>query len=211
MSITLGWVLLNTAYLIYTVSGLFKDMLSLRVVWMMSTLFFIAHGLVDRLWPAVWWNVPVMIIHTYMIGSLLRQRRGIDLDDEAEAIRTLLFADLDRVSFNALWHCGVERHLNDGHVMIVQDRPVDELSLILHGEVEVLVDGKTPLRMGHFRLIGEISTLAGGTATATVSAHGELRMRVWKKVDLDACGAAHPRVEVALLRLMGQEAARKLN
>jgi len=211
MSITLGWVLLNCAYLIYTASGLFKDMLQLRIVWMISTIFFISHGLVDRLWPAVWWNIPVMVIHGYMITSLLRARRGIDLDDEAEAIRTLIFPDLDRVAFNAMWHCGEQRTIEDGVVLITKDQEVNDLILIIDGEVDVLVGDDLTVRLSQYRLVGEMTSLSGGTASATVTTNGAVELRAWDKKKLDECGKQYPGVQLSLLKAMGQEVARKLS
>lgn len=207
---TVGWVLLNLAYLIYTASGLFKDMLRLRVVWLMSTFFFIAHGIVDELWPAVWWNVPVLLIHVWMVSQLLNQRRRIDLDDEAEAIRTLIFPNLERSLFNIMWHCGEERIVTD-EVLITVDEDVEELSLILHGELDVMVNDGTRIRMGHFRLIGEVSSLRDSKATATVKTIGTVRLRAWNKEALEVCGKKHPEISVAMLMAMGKEVARKLN
>jgi len=210
MSVTVGWVLLNLAYLIYTASGLFKDMLRLRVVWMFSTFFFIAHGVVDQLWPAVWWNVPVFLIHVWMISQLLSQRRGIDLDDEADAIRTLIFPELERSLFNIMWHAGEERVVTD-EVLITVHKPVEELSLILDGELDVLVEDGARIRMGHFRIIGEVSSLRNSMATATVTTIGTVRLRAWNKEALAVVGKKHPEIQVAMLTAMGQEVARKLN
>jgi len=209
MSITAGWILLNLAYLIYTVSGLFKDMLKLRIVWALATFFFLAHGLVDRLWPAVWWNLPVLAVHTYMIGSLFRARRGVNLSEEEEAIRTLIFPELDRVSFNTLWQCGQDGLVKD-EVLITKGTEVNQLILIMHGEVDVEVSDELTVRLSQYRLVGEMSRLSGGVASATVTANGMLSFRAWDKDKLDACTTKHPEIQVALLRAMGNEVARKL-
>lgn len=210
VTITLGWVLLNLAYLIYTASGLFKDMLKLRVVWALSTVFFLSHGLVDELWPAVWWNLPVLAIHVYMIGSLVRSRRGINLTAEAEAIRTLKFPDLDRVAFNAMWHSGEDRTVNN-RVLIEKGQDVHELMLITEGEVDVLVSDELTVRLSNYRFIGEMTSLSGGTARATVVATNPVTLRAWNKMTLDECAKKHPQVQVALLKAMGQEVTRKLS
>lgn len=211
MSVTAGWLLLNCAYLIYAVSGLFKDMLRLRVVWMTATFFFIAHGIVDKLWPAVWWNIPVLIVHAWMISSLLRQRRGVDLDEEAEAIRTLIFPGLDRVSFNAMWHCGEERVETASTVLILKDRPVDDLMLIIDGEVNVKVRDDYTVNLSEYRLIGELSMLQNRPATATVTTVAAVRLRTWNKRKLATTIKDHPAIEVALLKAIGQDVARKLS
>jgi len=208
--VTLGWVLLNTAYLVYTVSGLFKDMLRLRLVWMVSTLFFMAHGLVDQLWPAVWWNVPVLLVHLYMVGSLLRQRRAIDLDEESMAIRTLVFPELDLVAFNTLWNAGTEHIARDDEVLITRDEEVRELFLILEGDVDAHVSDNFVVRLGEYRLLGEVSSLTGANATATVTAVGNVRIRTWDKQVLAGFDATDPEIRTAILLAMGYEAARKL-
>ncbi|MGK0227232.1 MAG: hypothetical protein ACI8XD_002057, partial [Thermoproteota archaeon] len=138
MSVTIGWALLNLAYLLYFASGLFQDILRLRVLWMTATIFFLAHGIIDRLWPAVWWNIPVLLVHLWMIRGLVTERRQIDLDDEAEAIHQLMFSDLDRSQFNTLWHFGEERTLTD-EVLLTKGKDVPDLTLLLEGEFAVHV------------------------------------------------------------------------
>ena len=204
-----GWLLLNAAYVVYTGSALFKDILALRSTLLGATFLYMAYGLDEPNWSVFFWNIPVAILHIYAIVQLIRSRRGIDLDDEAEAIRVLLFPELDRASFNTLWHCGEERTLTDV-TMITQGELVPELYLTMHGEVQVDVDDAPVRRLGHYRFVGEISTFTDGRANATVSAFGTVRLRVWNKADLAACGEKHPEIRVALLRAMGQEVARKL-
>lgn len=209
MSWTSPLLLLNAAYLVYAVSSLFTDMLRLRVVWMSGTILFMTYGLIAGLWPAVYWNVPVMAVHIWRITGLVRDRQNVDLDDEAEAIRTLVFPTLDRVAFNAMWHCGDEQIVED-LTLIEQGSDVKDLVLILDGEVDVFIDEKLTRRMGHYRLIGEISSLTGEAANASVVANGAVRLRAWDKQLLAACERRYPTVQVAVLRAMGHEVARKL-
>ena len=209
MSVTVGWALLNLAYLIYFASGLFKDMLRLRIVWMLSTFFFISHGVVDQLWPAVWWNLPVMFVHVWMIRGLITERRRIDLNEEAEAIHQLMFSDLDRSQFNTLWHWGEEHTVTDD-VLLVKGEPVLTLTLLLEGEFAVNVSDDLSVRLSPYRIVGEISTFTGEPASATVQALGTARYRSWTKSDLERSTKQHPRISVSLLRAMGHEAARKV-
>lgn len=203
------FLLLNAAYLVYAVSSLFRDVLYLRVVWLTGTLLFMTYGLIAGLWPAVYWNVPVLAIHVWRIRGLVQARRDVDLDDEADAIRTLLFPALDRIAFNALWHCGEERVVED-EVLIEQDEPVTHLMMILDGETDVCVDGTLVQRIGRYRFVGEISSLVGGNATATVSVPGRARLRSWDKDRLARVERSHPSIEASLLRAMGHDVARKL-
>lgn len=204
------WLLLNAAYATYAISGLFKDMLKLRIVLVIATVFFISWGFADGIWSAVWWNTPVGLVHLWQIWLLLKARIGIDLDDEAEAIRTLIFNGMDRVDFNTLWHAGTERSVSDG-VLITKGHEVNELMLILDGEVEVAVSDDYTVRLSQYRLLGEMSSLTRAAASATVTPLGTVRLRAWDKDKLATLAAAHPTIDVALLRAMGQDVSRKLS
>ena len=211
MVISAAWLVLNGAYLVYAASALFKDMLRLRVALLIATVLYIVYGAIAPNLSILLWNIPVGLVHTYAVWQLLLAHRGVQLDDEAVAVHTLLFPSLDRVAFNALWQCSHSRIAEDGEILISQGEPVDELSLIMDGEVDVLVDDKALVRLGHVRLIGEISSLRGTTATATVTALGTPRLRVWNKDALQACTDRFPDVDVALLKVMAHEVARKIH
>lgn len=203
------WLVLNAAYLFYATSALFKEMFWLRLTLLIATFFYIAYGVIAPVTSMVVWNVPVGVLHLYALWQLFSARRGIDLDDEAEALRTLLFPELSRASFNALWHCGEERYAQN-EVLILKGKPVPELFMVLEGDVEVL-KGDVTFTMSRFRMIGEMSSLSGSTASATVQATNRVRLRVWNKESLATLAKTHPETNVALLKAMGQEVARKLN
>ena len=109
-----------------------------------------------------------------------------------------------------MWHCGEERTVVD-QVLIQGGEEVHELSLILDGELDVFVNDGVRLRVGHFQLIGEVSSLRNSKATATVTAPGTVRLRTWNKEALAECGKRNPEIQVAMLTAMGKEVARKLN
>jgi len=212
---SVGWLLLNAAYVIYTVSAALKDIFYLRVALLAATFLYIAYGLYEPVWSIFLWNIPVAVLHIWALWQLFKDRRGINLDAEAEAIHTLMFPGLSRVSFNAMWHAGEERVVSD-QVLIEKNKPVSELMLILSGEVEVEVADELNVRvdkhrLGRYRLLGEISMLRGTNATATVSALDDARIRVWQKTKLDELGKKFPDLEVGLLQAMGADAATKLN
>lgn len=202
------WLVLNAAYLVYTTSALFKEMIWLRLTLLAATFLYIVYGIIAPNTSIFLWNIPVGLLHMYAIWQLFSARRGIDLDDEAEALRTLVFPSLDRVAFNALWHCGDERYAED-EVLIAEGEPVPELFMVLEGQVEVL-KGTEKFAVSRFRMIGEMSSLSDSAASATVRATSRVRLRAWDKRKLAALAKTHPDTDVAMLRAMGQEVARKL-
>ena len=204
-----GWLSLNLAYFVYAVSGLFRDMFRLRLTLLVATMLFIIYGVVAEIWSVFWWNLPVAAVHSWGIWQLLKQRRAINLDAEAEAVRTLLYPDLDRVSFNLMWHTGDERTVSN-EVLIRRDEPVDELLLILDGDVDVDVRDGLVVRLGRLRIVGEMSSVTGSDATATVTANSNVRLRAWNKEKFAQLIDDHPEIERAHLRAIGHELTRKL-
>lgn len=204
-----GWLSLNMAYFVYAVSGLFRDMLRLRLTLLLATLLFVIYGVVAEIWSVFFWNLPVGAVHIWGVWHLLKQRRAVDLDSEAEAVRTLLYPDLDRVAFNIMWHASEERTVSN-EVLIRRNEPVDELLLILDGDVDVAVREGLVVRLGRLRIVGEMSSVTGSNATATVTANNNVRLRAWNKEKFARLISEHPEIERAHLRAVGHELTRKL-
>jgi len=208
IELTAALIVLNVAYVIYTVSAAFKDVFLLRVLLLAATVLYIVYGVIAPNRSIFLWNLPVAALHIWALWGLFSERRGIDLNEEAESIRVLFFPGLDRAKFNVLWHNGEERIIRN-QVLITKGEQVPELFMVLDGEAEVM-SGQTWLRLSRFHLLGEMSSLTGTTANATVQAVGELRVRAWDKAELAALTADRPEINVALLKAMGQDAARKV-
>lgn len=205
-----SWLVLNFAYLAYTASSLFKEMLRLRMALLIATVFYISYGFIEGIWSMVWWNIPVGLIHLWRIVDLLRQRRSVNLDDEADAIRVLLYQSLNPVEFDELWSLGEEQVLDDGHVVIEQGALVTRITMILDGNVRVESDGRPLSELGRFRFVGEMSNLSGKPASATVITDGAARIRSWDSDKLEELLRKNAPTERAHLRAVGRDLADKL-
>lgn len=209
-----GFWVLNAAYLVYVASALFKDMLRLRFVLLMSTIGYIIYGFIAELWPLVWWNIPFGLVQGYQIFLLVKQRVGVNLNDEAEAIRVLMFSELERPEFNLFWQSGQQSIYRSGDTIIEYGQVVDHLMLILEGQADVYLPEQDPddaIRLGRLRLLGEMSAVSGGTARATVKANGIVRTRNWQRAELDKLGKNNPAIEKHALLVIGNELTRKLS
>lgn len=209
-----AFVILNIAYLVYAISPIFKEILRLRVTLLAATILYMLFGLAD--WTdtdsraVFFWNIPVLVIHAWQIWVIVADRRNVALDAEAEAVRTLMYPDLDRVSFNKLWQSSYERALVPGEVFIHEGESVDLLYLVMDGDVEANVSNQKIVHLGRLRFVGEISSFTGTTASATVSATTDVRVRVWSKAAHTALCAENPDIERAHLRALGNDLSRKL-
>lgn len=208
-----GFLILNGAYLVYLASAVFKEILWLRMALLLATLMYIAYGFIEPLWPLVYWNIAFGSMQIYQIWKLIKQRLGVKLDEEAEAIRVLMFSGLDRPMFNLLWQSGRQAVYRDGETLIEYDTQGEDLMLILEGEVDVRPpdrDPADPIRLGRLRLLGEMSAVSGQRTRATVTAKGLVRTRNWRQSDLEELGEENPAIEKHALLLIGTELARKV-
>lgn len=205
----MGWVTLNVAYLIYAGSGIFKDVLRLRVALLAATFLYMVYGPIADVWSVFWWNIPVAAIHIVRIAQLVNERRGVNLDRVAYETRDRLYSNLDDVSFAKLWAAGTERRFVD-EVLIHDGEEVPELFLVLDGTVEVDTGNGLVYQLGKLDFVGEMSGLAGSRASATVRAVGEAHIKAWNHEELQQLTADDPVVGRAHLLAISETLARKV-
>lgn len=215
-SVTVAWLLLNVAYAVYVASSLCKRMVTLRIVLIIATAFFIAYGVRADIWSVVWWNLPFGLMHGWQLMKLVNERRHATLTDEQEAIRTLLLPSLEPVEFARLWKLGHETTFADGEVLISEGSISDALMLVLDGNVEVRFNGSrnhAPVPLGRLSLLGEMSVLSSETASASVNTVGATRVQYWPRealTPLDELRVAEPEIHAALMSMVGRDLANKL-
>lgn len=92
---------------------------------------------------------------------------------------------------------GKQRRVSAGSVLIHEGRPIDELYIVLDGELYVSVAGVGEVaRLGAGEIVGEMSLVDARPPSATVMAHGDSvvfalqRSQVNTKLEQDAAFAA---------------------
>lgn len=208
----LATIVLNIAYAIYVASAVVKKLFVLRIVLLFATAGFIVYGIVDEIWSLVGWNILFGGGHLWQLIKMIQERRNVDLDDEADAIRTLLFNDLDPVLFNRFWHLGNEIHPSDGQLLIKQGSADANLFLMLDGTIEITPapTGYAAIHLGPLRFAGEMSNVSGDSANANVTARGRVRARAWDRSDLEALRSDEPEINSALVHAISRDVVRKL-
>lgn len=204
-----GWITLNLAYVIYITSPVFKKMLQLRSVLLAATIVFIIYGIVANVWSVVWWNIPFGLMHVWQIMLLVRERMGVKLTDEDEAVRVLLTPGLEPSRFNVLWQAGTEHELTD-QTLTRKGEPVDSVWLVLEGQVEVTDGTGLRLPLGPLSFVGEQSALSGDPATASAACRGTVRLRKWDQDKLRELGRAHPDIRQAGVLAIAHDLSNKV-
>jgi CRP-like cAMP-binding protein len=91
-----------------------------------------------------------------------------------------------------------------------QGRPIDGLKLLYNGEVVVERDGAEIARARDGAMIGEMSFIRGGDATATVSATRPCRFVTWPAESLRRLLNRNPSMDIAMKHVFSMDLTRKL-
>lgn len=204
-------VVLNGAYLLMVISPLFRKMLWLRVTVVLSSVFFVAYGLVAGIVSVAVWNGVFGLFHLFHIGRLVKARRAKSLSPKEQLIRDSLFRQMDPEDFVLFWEMGRPERYIDA-VLCEEGQPQRELILILEGHVDITsAAGRHLAEAGRHELVGEMSFLSGQPATADVCTRGEMTARVWDQDGLRGLERLRPEAALSLTRSLGSTVSLKLS
>jgi CRP-like cAMP-binding protein len=110
-----------------------------------------------------------------------------------------LFAGLDRHHIERLGMLTEEVDVPVGKVLIRQGEHGDDLMVVVSGQVGVERDGARINQLGPGEFFGEISLIAGGPRTATVTAEAPTRLLVVNRRDFHALMEEFPAVAAQVL------------
>lgn len=207
----MSW-LIHLANVLILVSFLARDILWLRTLSILAGLTFIRFylGMDEPLWEAVGWNVVFIAINAVQIVRLVVERSPVRLSEAEARLHQLLFLSLRPRDVRRLIGCGAWRDVSPGEVFVRQGEKLDQLYVLAGGRVGVDVDGQRVAELAPGRLIGELSWVTGGAATADVVALDSVRCVAWDHGALKTFLEHHPAVRQALQVIVGQDLAKKL-
>ncbi len=205
--------LLHLSYLLAAVSFYLRDILLLRVVAMLSALVGVVYQFVlpsEPSWNVVLWLGLFTLINASRIVGLWLERRRVRLTEEERELYEVVFSKFTAVEFMKLlrlghWHDGAP-----GEVIAEQGRELQDLKLISNGEVSILKDEVEVDRSRDGALIGEMSFISGGPATATVRCERDTRYLSWNKDDLRKLLRRNPTMDIAMTSVFSLDLTRKL-
>src|SRR5260370_36665817 len=94
------------------------------------------------LWAAFGWSVLFTGINIFQSWRLVLERRPVKLTSEEEDVRRLLFKDLHPRKVLRVLSLGSWATAAPGERLLEQGRPVESLSLIVRGTVQVNKEGR---------------------------------------------------------------------
>ncbi len=203
----------NLSFALTAFSFYVKDILALRALSILSGAvgvlynYFIFQG---PLWLVIFWLCVFMLINALRIAHLVMERRSVSFSDEERELHETIFRRFSPVEFMKLLRLGEWHEAGPGTVLAVEGEEVDSLKLIYNGEVVIEKDGAEVARSRDGTLIGEMSFIQGGAATATVKAAGPTRYLAWPKEELRKLLQRNPAMNVAMNSVFSIDLTKKL-
>ena len=210
---TLYDLLGHIAFTLIALSFLVRDILWLRIVAILASVFSSLYNyfaLSEPLWLVIGWNSVFITINMVQIMLLLRERRGAILTElEAELYETV-FPDFSKVQFKKLLRLSRWEIADPEQIIITEGQPLNNIRLVYSGLGKVEIQGNyiAPVRDGVF--IGEAEFNSNRVASATITAVEKIRYLVWAKDDLKKLLARNPSMYGAIQAAFANTLARKL-
>ncbi len=203
----------HASFLITALSFYVRDMMVLRALAIVSGLIGMAYNYwlpAGPLWLVIFWLSVFIAINLIRIVGIFFERRAIDFSEEEAELHETVFSNFSSVEFRKLIRIGEWRQAETGEFLTKQGELVGGLKLLFNGEVQVERDDAEIGRARDGAMIGEISFIQGGTATATVSAAQPCRYVSWSGDQLRGLLRRNPSMDIAMKHVFSVDLMRKL-
>jgi CRP-like cAMP-binding protein len=203
----------NFCYLILAVSYLVTNLYWLRMLAILALglegiYFYFAST--PPLWVGIAWAVVFVSINVIQIMLMTRERLRVRMSEQETLMHHGLFRELTSVEFHRLLKIGAWREIAKGASLTIEGEPVPELFFIAKGSARVMFGDKLIAMLHPGAVVGEMSFISGGNASATVVAEAPLTTFVIGKPALSALLKHDHCVETAIFKMIGRDLTTKL-
>ncbi|MES0811494.1 cyclic nucleotide-binding domain-containing protein [Roseibium sp. SCPC15] len=207
--------LVTVANVIYLFSYSVRDILWLRILTVVGATMLLPYYYlqVDPLWAAITWNAVFIAINIFWIVRLLLDRRPVPFSAEEKRLYQLALRNMGEREAFRLLHMGNRAAVPAATALLTQGQPVENLSLIIEGEVIVEMNGKHVDTLGEGRFLGAVAFLNKDTqfkAPVTVQSTKPTRVIVWSLPDLKNKLEKDSDLEIDMEASLGLEISRFL-
>ena len=203
----------HIASVLTLIAYLLKDILWLRVV----TIFACIAGIIFNyfvashpLWPVINWNIVFIVINVVQIAIIIRERRGVEFTEEEQELYQTLFKNFAPFEFMKLLRLGAWKDARTGQLLAVQGERLDNVLLIYNGLASVESNGEEVAQLKDGTLVGEMSFVNDGVASATVRVIEPTRYLSWPKNDLRQMLRRNPSMGHAMEKVFTSDLVKKL-
>ena len=160
----------HLAFGLIAFSFLVKDILYLRLVSILASLFSVFYNYVipvEPMWIAVGWNFVFISLNLYHIAVLVYEKRPVQMSPKHKELYETMFKNMTPVEFLKITKIADWIHFKTKESITQKGHTVPTLNLIYNGTVDVIVDDKKVAELKDGQFVGEMSFLTEKPATAT--------------------------------------------
>lgn len=203
----------HVSYSLQAISYLVRDILLLRIIAICASIAEITYDFLiadHPLWVGILWNGCFVVINTGQILYALVERGQLKFQPEEMELYETVFHRFSLLEYKKLLRIGEWQSLPPQSVITQEGEDIDSVILIYNGLVSVQKAGKEVAQLKDGNIIGEMSFLQGGAATATTKTLAPTRVLKWKKTELRALLDRNPTMGLAMQSVFNAELIYKL-
>lgn len=210
-ALTMQFALERTAFVLTALAYVMRDILLLRSLAVISgVLWFALMYFANFSSLALVEQTLLLTINAVRIVMLIKERRGVSFTEEEQELYRTIFSQFSPVEFLKLIRLAEWRKAEPGALLAAQDQPVSHLVMIYNGEVAIEKEGQEVTHLRDGTMIGEMSFLRGGNATATVRVARPTRYVAWPQEDLRKMLRRNPTMDIAMKSVLSADLINKL-
>ena len=198
----------HLAFGLIAFSFLVKDILWLRIVSILASLFSVFYNWVipvEPMWITIGWNFVFVGLNLYHIAVIIYEKRPIKMAPKDKELYENLFKDLSPVEYLKITKIANWKKFNAGDTLIRESHMVTDLILIYNGTVDVAVDSKKVAELKDGQFVGEMSFLTEKLATATCIVKHNTECLVWKQPEFKELLKRNPSLYYTIQSLLSNQ------
>ena len=198
----------HLAFGLIAFSFLVKDILWLRIVSILASLFSVFYNWVipvEPMWIPIGWNFVFVVLNLYHIAVIIYEKRPIKMAPKDKELYETLFKDLSPVEYLKISKVAQWKTFKSGETIIRQEHLVPDLILIYNGTVDVVVENKKVAELKDGQFVGEMSFLTEKTATATCIVKHNTECLVWKQPEFKELLKRNPSLYYTIQSLLSNQ------
>ena len=205
--------LVNLANFSFLLALSVRDVLKLRVLSLAADVVVLPYYYFqDRpLWPPIFWGVAFIIVNGVRIVVLALERRPVVLSDKEDELYRVAFGSIDKREFLKMVSLARWVDLSPGEVIVKKGHLISDAIVLISGETEAVLSGKTVVVSRPGQLIGNASAYSGLVSPTDIVARGHARLAKWDLEHMREFTESRPELRAKLLQIMSADLAAKLH
>jgi CRP-like cAMP-binding protein len=205
--------LVNLSNFAFLLAFSVRDVLKLRILSLASDVMILPYYYFQHkpLWPPIFWGAAFIIVNGVRIVTLTLDRRPVILSDKEEELHRVAFGSIDKRDFLKMASLARWVDFSPGEVIVKKGHHISDAIVLISGETEAVLSGKTILAHRPGQLIGNVSAYSGLVSPVDVVARGPARLATWDLEHMREFTESRPELRAKLLQIMSADLAAKLH